>query len=122
MIDTEDEFPTDRNETSDNDGDGIGDNIDIDDDNDGILDTYEDTSFNVEYLIVAGGGNRHGAGGGAGGLLTGSISLTTNKTFNITVGQGGSGGSSTTFMELMEIILNYQRRNYYTWRRWCTII
>ena len=40
-----DRFPTDSNETSDNDGDGIGDNADIDDDNDGILDTYEDSAL-----------------------------------------------------------------------------
>ena len=46
VIDTEDEFPTDSTETSDNDGDGIGDNTDIDDDNDGILDTYEDSALN----------------------------------------------------------------------------
>ena len=100
ILDENDIFPCDPSQFADTDGDGIGDGDDIDDDNDGILDIYEDTTFNVEYLIVAGGGGggyRHGAGGGGGGVLTGSISLTTNKTYNITVGQGGAGGDSTTY-------------------------
>ena len=37
-----DSFPNDANETSDNDGDGFGDNSDDDDDNDGWTDTDED--------------------------------------------------------------------------------
>ena len=55
--------------------------------------------FNLEYLIVAGGGGggyRHGAGGGAGGLLTGTFSVSANKTFDVTVGQGGAGGNGST--------------------------
>ncbi|MCH7988822.1 MAG: hypothetical protein IID46_06670, partial [Planctomycetes bacterium] len=39
--DSEDAFPDDPNEQSDNDGDGIGDNADPDDDNDGLTDVEE---------------------------------------------------------------------------------
>ena len=35
---TLDAFPTDRNETTDTDGDGIGNNADLDDDGDGVQD------------------------------------------------------------------------------------
>ncbi len=38
---TQDAFPYDKNETTDTDGDGIGNNADTDDDNDGISDTDE---------------------------------------------------------------------------------
>ena len=40
--DSEDAFPHDATEWSDNDGDGIGDNADPDDDNDGLTDVEED--------------------------------------------------------------------------------
>ena len=40
-LDTEDEMPTDYNETLDTDGDGVGDNADSDDDGDGIPDSEE---------------------------------------------------------------------------------
>ena len=52
----------------------------------------------VEYLVVAGGGGggrTHGGGGGAGGFLTGSSNVA-QGTINISVGQGGAGGISTT--------------------------
>ncbi|HAV64966.1 MAG TPA: hypothetical protein DCY13_21665 [Verrucomicrobiales bacterium] len=39
--DAQDKFPDDPTETSDTDGDGIGNNADLDDDNDGIPDDYE---------------------------------------------------------------------------------
>ena len=39
--DSEDAFPTDRDEWVDSDGDGQGDNADLDDDGDGLPDTYE---------------------------------------------------------------------------------
>ena len=44
-----------------------------------------------DYLIVAGGGGspQYGAGGGAGGLLQGTINLSTG-TYSITVGAGGA--------------------------------
>ena len=40
--DAEDSFPLDSNESSDSDGDGIGDNADMDDDNDGWTDSDEE--------------------------------------------------------------------------------
>jgi hypothetical protein len=43
-LDTEDIFPLNINEWSDNDNDGIGDNEDLDDDNDMLIDKYE-----IEY-------------------------------------------------------------------------
>ena len=43
VLDIDDMFPCDPNQSADNDLDGIGDGDDIDDDNDGILDVYEDT-------------------------------------------------------------------------------
>ena len=39
--DESDDFPNDPNETTDTDGDGIGNNADTDDDNDGMPDSYE---------------------------------------------------------------------------------
>jgi hypothetical protein len=59
----------------------------------------------VEYLTLAGGGggatpadsaNRAGGGGGAGGMLEGSAVVTTS-TYTITVGAGGSPGSSGVY-------------------------
>jgi hypothetical protein len=44
VLDIDDMFPCDPNQSADNDLDGIGDGDDIDDDNDGILDIYEDTA------------------------------------------------------------------------------
>ena len=41
VIDSEDDFPYDFNETTDNDGDGLGDNSDLDNDNDMWNDTDE---------------------------------------------------------------------------------
>ena len=41
VADTEDAFPLAYSETSDNDGDGIGDNADTDDDGDGVADTED---------------------------------------------------------------------------------
>jgi hypothetical protein len=53
----------------------------------------------VEYLVVAGGGGggyNAGSGGGAGGMLTGTIPFLAPNTYNITVGTGGAGGSSSS--------------------------
>ena len=44
--DTEDAFPLDGTETSDNDKDGIGDNADPDDDNDAVADAEDAFPFN----------------------------------------------------------------------------
>ncbi len=41
VLDADDAFPLDPNETVDTDGDGIGNNADTDDDNDGVLDTAD---------------------------------------------------------------------------------
>ncbi len=38
VLNTQDVFPDDPNESADTDGDGLGDNLDLDDDNDGYLD------------------------------------------------------------------------------------
>lgn len=55
----------------------------------------------VEYLVVGGGGGGGGAfdtgssgGGGAGLVLTGTVSVTPNFTYNIYVGSGGAGGTA----------------------------
>jgi hypothetical protein len=52
----------------------------------------------IEYLIVAGGGNggsgSGGAGGGAGGFLEGSISIESTGTYPVTVGAGGTGSGN----------------------------
>lgn len=42
VIDTEDPFPLNKNESADTDGDGIGNNADPDDDNDGVPDDKDD--------------------------------------------------------------------------------
>jgi len=49
----------------------------------------------VEYLAVAGGGGGANGGGGAGGLLQGTIPVTANTSYTVTVGAGGTGGQST---------------------------
>lgn len=55
---------------------------------------------NVEYLIVAGGGgggravDRTGGGGGAGGVLTSSSFGVTVQAYPVTVGIGGTGGTT----------------------------
>ena len=45
MNDTSDAFPNDQNETTDTDGDGIGDNSDADDDGDGVADTTDNCPY-----------------------------------------------------------------------------
>lgn len=49
VVDSEDAFPADASETTDTDGDGIGNNVDGDDDNDGIPDASE-RSFGLDPL------------------------------------------------------------------------
>ena len=47
----------------------------------------------VSYLVVAGGGGggqRYSGGGGAGGMLTGTYTPATGKTYTVTVGAGGN--------------------------------
>jgi len=57
--------------------------------------------YNVEYLVIAGGGGAggrgHSGGGGAGGYLKASgFSLTVGTSYTVTVGSGGAGSSSTS--------------------------
>lgn len=55
-------------------------------------------SYPVSYLVVAGGGgggNNMGGGGGAGGLITGTTALVSGILYNVTVGAGGAGATST---------------------------
>ena len=49
-------------------------------------------TYAASYLIVAGGGGSPiGSGGGAGGLLTGTSTLTLGTVYSVTVGAGGAG-------------------------------
>jgi hypothetical protein len=59
------------------------------------------TIYSVDYLVVGGGGAGApantwlvGAGGGAGGYLTGTVNLTQTVTYTIIIGAGGAGSSS----------------------------
>ena len=53
----------------------------------------------LDYLLVAGGGGGgryYGGGGGAGGLLTSTgYSVSSNTTYTVTIGTGGTGALST---------------------------
>jgi hypothetical protein len=56
----------------------------------------EENTQLIEYALIGGGGGggaaagqNPGAGGGAGALLTGSIKILPNETYNITIGKGG---------------------------------
>jgi hypothetical protein len=56
----------------------------------------------VEYLVVGGGGgggngfDTGGGGGGGGGMvLTGTLIITPESTYSVTVGNGGTGGANT---------------------------
>lgn len=49
---------------------------------------------NVDYLVVAGGGGgSRSGGGGAGGLRSGSTSVTAGNALTMTIGAGGAGSS-----------------------------
>ena len=74
------------------------------------------SSFNVEYLVVAGGGGsgagyttwsgRGGGGGGAGGYLSGTGHGVTPQSYSITVGAGGTAnnnGSNSVFSSFTSI-------------------
>ena len=64
--------------------------------------TAPDGVAEVEYLIVGGGGGGGGisnvalvggaGGGGAGGVLSGTMGVTSGNDYNVTVGGGGAGG------------------------------
>ena len=53
----------------------------------------------VDYLIAGGGGgggSSYGGGGGGGGFLSGTISVSSNTTYTIAVGAGGSQNPAPT--------------------------
>ena len=57
-----------------------------------------EASYDVSYLVVAGGGGGGGSfsggGGGAGGFRTGTgLSLATSTNYTVTVGAGGAGST-----------------------------
>lgn len=53
----------------------------------------------VQYLVVAGGGGGGsgygGGGGGGGGVLAGTLAVTPNNSYTVTVGAGGAGASGS---------------------------
>ena len=60
--------------------------------NNNALVTSSGAPTSIEYLIVAGGGGAgHFGGGGAGGLLTGTVSVSSATQYNFVVGAGGLG-------------------------------
>ena len=67
--------------------------------NDGavVLETPQYTAYDIDYLVVAGGGSGGhtiGGGAGAGGMLNGTLSSVAAGTLTATVGSGGAGLSS----------------------------
>ena len=52
-------------------------------------------SFNVEYLVVAGGGGSSAGAGGAGGYRTATGFGVTAQAYSITVGAGGAKSSAS---------------------------
>ena len=61
VADTDDDFPTDPSEWSDNDRDAIGDNADTDDDNDGLTDA-EESEVGTDPLLFDTDGDGQGDG------------------------------------------------------------
>lgn len=55
--------------------------------------------LNIDYLVVGGGGGGGGrynaGGGGAGGVLSGTMTLSSNTLYPVIVGIGGTGGAAT---------------------------
>lgn len=60
----------------------------------GALTSTSITTYNINYLSVAGGGSGKNGGGGAGGVLSGTAAVANGSTYTITVGAGGSSGSN----------------------------
>ena len=59
--------------------------------------TQAASTYNVEYLVIAGGGSGGMGGGGAGGYKTASgFSLTVGNSYTVTVGAGGSAPANGT--------------------------
>ena len=57
------------------------------------------STFNIQYLVIAGGGaggnRQHGGGGGAGGYRASTSYKVTSQAYNIVVGAGGTAPSGT---------------------------
>lgn len=62
---------------------------------------WTDVSYQIEYIVVAGGGsgarapNVGGGGGGAGGAIASSATVNVNSTYSIVIGAGGAAYSAT---------------------------
>lgn len=59
-----------------------------------VVYTPPPSSYDIQYLVVAGGGgggDGMGGGGGAGGYTTGTYTITPSDTLTISVGSGGNG-------------------------------
>ncbi len=76
VSDSMDDFPNDPNETTDSDGDGVGDNADIDADNDGLADEVEAgrefVGLSPTLSVPASGSTRHLVDLSGEGVLIGS--------------------------------------------------
>jgi len=64
-----------------------------------LIEPSADPKLSVEYLIVGGGGggsknNYSGCGGGGGGFVEGIFYPTTGTSYTLTVGSGGTGGTT----------------------------
>jgi hypothetical protein len=78
-------------------------------------------SYQTEYLVVAGGGgggglgDSAGGGGGAGGLLNGTITVSPNGAYTVTVGAGGgqnTNGSNSVYSSVTATGGGYGGKNY----------
>jgi hypothetical protein len=62
----------------------------------GLWNNYRTVQFAAEYIVIAGGGSggtSYGGGGGAGGLRYGSVPISGQQTYTVTVGGGGAATS-----------------------------
>jgi hypothetical protein len=62
----------------------------------GLWSNYRTVQFAAEYIVVAGGGSgatSYGGGGGAGGLRYGSVPISGQQAYTVTVGGGGAATS-----------------------------
>ena len=63
---------------------------------DGDTDVYN-PSYNIDYMVVAGGGGAGQGGGGAGGYSTGTVSVLGGVEYTVTVGAGGTGNGGASY-------------------------
>ncbi|RMG56881.1 MAG: hypothetical protein D6717_05720 [Gammaproteobacteria bacterium] len=86
VVDPQDAFPTDPNETTDADGDGIGDNADTDDDNDGLSDS-EEAALGTNPLVADSDGD---------GVVDGQDALPLDANEQIDTDGDGTGNNADT--------------------------